>query len=328
MSLTTATRRSLLVGGAATLGLSACGSEQADTHRTSTHQVTLRGKLGSTELTDVPTRLVTLGIGPDTNIALSLGVTPVAIARDSNVEGGIEPWTRTALDDARPTLIDASAGIPVEKVAAAKPDLIVATTDYQLAKSYDQLTEIAPVLGYTSGPNTDRWQNTVTRLGTALDRPAKAKNVIAGVEAAVHRLRAAHPELEGKAFTFGPVQADGTIYTVNSATDLSAALLGQLGLKLSDAVTSLKPSSTPGKSVVSPERLDLLDADLLILTYVDTAQRAKLESNPLFQKLSAVKKGHYVAIPFPVAIAAAFPDPLTVPFALRSMAPKLAAALA
>lgn len=88
---------------------------------------------------------------------------------------------------------------------------------------------------------------------------------------------------------------------------------------------SLPASSTKGKSIVGPERLDVLDADVPILTYI--AQQSKLEANPLFQQLPAVQRGAYIALPLPVSVAMAFPSALSIPYPLSQAAPLLAKAL-
>lgn len=329
------TRRGFLAGGlgsAALLGLVACGSssgspDSRDTASAAGYPVSVSGKFGQTTVPAPPRRIVALGQQPDGDAALALGVAPVALAKDPTAVGGIQPWTKAKLAGQAPTLLETQDGPPLEQITALKPDLIIATTFYSLEQYHDQLSKIAPVLAYTTGPNTDPWQDTITRLGRLLDRDDRARSVIAGVEHTIDADRTAHPEFAGKTFTFGPVQADGTIYTTSSRSDLSAALLAQLGLTLSPKVLNLPASSTRGKSIVSLERLDVLDADVLILTYITPAQQTKLEANPLFRRLPAVRRGAYIALPLPVSVAMAFPSALSIPYALSKAVPLLAKAL-
>lgn len=86
----------------------------------------------------------------------------------------------------------------------------------------------------------------------------------------------------------------------------------------------LPPSSTEGESQAPAERLD---ADVLILTYVDPAQRATLEADPLFRRLPSVRRGAYVAVPLTAAVAMAFGSALSIPHALQQVVPALAKAL-
>lgn len=319
-----------LAGSAGLLGLAACSSSTPSERASDAaggYPVRIAGKFGDTVVPNPPKRIVTLGQGPDADAAMALGVAPVAITRDPTAEGGIQPWLKQRLTGQQPVLLDAGDGPPLEQIAALRPDLIVATTYYALAQFHDKLAGIAPVLAYASGPNVDRWQDTTTRLGQALGRAEAAATAVAAVERTITGDRTAHPGFQGKTFTFGPVQPDGKIYTTSSADDLSATLLAQLGLTLSPRATALPPSSTKGKSIVSPEQLDLLDADVLILTYITPGQQQKLEASALFKRLNAVRRGAYVVLPLPVAVAMAFPSVLSVPYALQQTIPLLDKAL-
>jgi iron complex transport system substrate-binding protein len=314
-----------LAGSAGLLGLAACSSSTPDggSGTTAGYPVRIPGKFGDTVVPTPPKRIVALGQGPDADAAVALGVAPVAVTRDPTAAGGIQPWLEQRLTGQPPTLLDTNDGPPLEQIAALRPDLIVATTYYPLAQFHDKLAGIAPVLAYANGPNVDRWQDNMTRLGKALGRAEAAATAVAGVQRTIIDDRAAHSAFKGKTFTFGPVQPDGKIYTTSTASDLSAALLAGLGLTLSPRVTTLPPSSTKGKSIISPEQLDLLDADVLILTYITPEQQKKLEASALFKRLPAVRRGAYVVLPLPVAVAMAFPSVLSVPYALQQTIPLL-----
>lgn len=319
-----------LAGTAALLGLAACGSgdpEASGDAAAAGFPVSVDGKFGRVTIPAKPTRVVALGQGPDSDASLALGVVPVAMPKDPSVPAGIQPWTAAKLPGAKPELLDVSSGLPFEQIVALRPDLIIATTYYGLAQDHATLSKIAPVLAYVTGPNTDSWQDCTTRVGRAVGEPARAAQLVTRVEAKIASVRDQHPEFAGKTFTFGPVQADGTIYTTNSPSDLSAALLTQLGLRLSPAAAGLPASSTRGKAIVSPERLDLLDADVLILTYISAARRAGLEGSELFQRLKAVQDGAYIDLPLSAATAMAFPSALSIEYALDIIVPELADAI-
>ncbi|MFF4600279.1 ABC transporter substrate-binding protein [Amycolatopsis sp. NPDC001319] len=106
-----------------------------------------------------------------------------------------------------------------------------------------------------------------------------------------------------------------------------ALFFAQLGLVLSPKVTSLPQTSIPGRSQISPERLDLIDADVLVLTYTTPGSRAQTEALPLFQQLPAVRRGSYVALDITTAIALAFPSALSVPYGLQQVVPKISGAI-
>ncbi|MGW5362029.1 ABC transporter substrate-binding protein [Actinopolymorpha pittospori] len=265
----------------------------------------------------------------DTDAAVALGVVPLATPNlDHFMQGGISPWVRERLTGEPPALFEFADGLPFEQLATFAPDLILATDHVDLAKDYETLTGIAPTLSTVSGYNRDPWQLTTTRVGKALGRSDAATAAVAKVENAVRTARETNPGFAGKTFTIGPVQPDGTIFTINSAKDSSALFMAQLGLKLSPKLTGLPPGNFPGRATVSRERLDVLDADVMILTFNTPQARTRLEADPLFKRIPAVRRGAYIPLDLPTAIAMGFPTALSIPYALDRSVPKIAAALA
>lgn len=289
--------------------------------------IVVEGQLGTLTLEGPPERVVSVGQFRDTDAAVALGVVPLATPDLGGfIEGGISPWVLRELDGEKPQLFDSSE-LPYEQIAELRPDLILGTDRSALDEEYSTLAAIAPTLSSANGYNKDEWQLTTSRVATALGRPDAAEAIIAEVEDAVAAAKAANPELDGKTFTFGPVQADGTINTINSTTDASVKFFEDLGLQLSPTVQELPDAMFPGRAVISPERLDLLDADILLLTFNSPEAREALEANPLFQALPAVQRGAYVALELPTAIALAFPSALSIPYGLEQVVPKLADAV-
>ena len=321
-------RRGLLLGSTgAALVLAGCGSGTRDVAAPAAEgagfPVTVPGKLGATTVAAQPKRVVACGYLRDTDLAIALGAGLVLSVRNQSFASGLAAWAKPG---AGVETVYAESGLPFEKIAAAKPDLILASDDYDLTKDFPTLSKIAPTLGYLNGTGKDSWQQMAQRTGDVLGRRAEADNLVKQVQAKVAAAKAAHSEFAGKTFTFGPATS-GQIYTISSETDAATTFFAQLGLKLSPKVTNLPASSTPGRSQISPERLDLLDADVLILSFSDQKSRAELEANPLFQALPAVKRGSYVPLDQGTAIAMAFPSVLSIPYALDAVVPKLATAV-
>jgi iron complex transport system substrate-binding protein len=284
----------------------------------------IQGKFGTTTLTSKPVRVVALS-WTDADFALALGVTPTGVTKVSTATGGIQPWTKTALGSASPTVLDTTDGDPIEAIAALRPDVILATKDYNLTTSYADLSKIAPVVTYVSGPNNDSWQQDFANVATALDASAKAKTVTASTEAAIAKTKSTYSELSGKTFSYIVAPSTSGAYTVNSTTDVSAQLLGELGMQLSPADLKLPSSSTPGRAQVSLENLDDLNADVVIAAS-DTAGLSMLASNAVFAKMPAVERGSYVPLDYTAATALAFPSPLSLQWAMSNVVPKLATA--
>ena len=306
--------------------LAACGSSAATSTsaQSTAFHASIHGKFGTTTITGKPVRVVALS-WTDADFALALGVTPVGITKVSTATGGIQPWTKAALGTASPTVLDTTDGDPIEAIAALRPDVILATKDYNLTTSYADLSKIAPVVTYVSGPNNDSWQQDFANVATALDASAKAKTVTASTESAIAKTKSTYSELSGKTFSYIVAPSTSGAYTVNSTTDVSAQLLGELGMRLSPADLKLPSSSTPGRAQVSLENLDELNADVVIAAS-DAAGLSMLASNAVFEKMAAVERGSYVPLNYTAATALAFPSPLSLQWAMSNVVPKLAAA--
>lgn len=284
--------------------------------------VTVAGKEGTARVASAPKRVAACGYLRDTDLALALGAPLVLATKNAVFPSGLAPWQQPTTD---PELVDSTKGLPFEKIAAAAPDLILASDDYQLADDYGTLSHLAPTLSYGKGVGQDSWQEMATRTGQVLGKRAQAEALVAHVQAKIAAVHTQHPELQGRTFTFGPVSG-GEAFTIKSPTDASAVFFSQLGMKLAPQVTSLPDSATPGRAAISRERLDLLDADVVILTFATEPERTAFEAQPLFKRLKAVRRGSYIALDMPTAIAVAFPSVLSLPYGLDAVVPKLAAA--
>lgn len=299
------------VAGVALFGLTACGNEPA-------------GDTASDR--PAPSRVVALGQGADADALIALGIVPVAMS--AGYQSPIYPWTIQALDGRPVEVMQTNTTVPVEQVAALRPDLIVATTYYQLGPVRERLEQIAPVVGPSEGVDKETWQTTTTRVGEAVGRADQARKLVQDTEGVLASTRAAHLGWQGKTFTFGPVIPGQDLYTVNSTADASAALLSALGLRLAPAVTTLPESEIPGRAKVSRENLSVLDADVLMLAYFGgPGTRADFEEQPLFQQIPAVRQGSYVPMPPDLSIALAFPSVLNIPYAVQQVTPRLDTAL-
>jgi iron complex transport system substrate-binding protein len=291
--------------------------------------VTVEGIEGPTTVDAEPRRVVTVGTYRDVDAALAVGVVPVAAAKlPPMVPGGITPWARERIGGApMPELFETTDGMPFERIAAFAPDVLLATDHSGLKEDWATLSGIAPTLSSASGYNKDTWQVTTNRVGQVLGRARAASDTVARVEAAIRAAREQNPSFAGRTFTIGPVTPDGTVYTINSPNDASARFLSDLGLTLSTSVSGLAPDRLPGRAVVSPELLRTLDADVLILSFSTAASRAKLEAEPLFRQIPAVRRGAYVPVDTPTAVSIAFPSAVSIPWGLQRTIPLIARAL-
>lgn len=259
--LTTRLGRQFLAGGAALAALLAgCGRPTAEAPAGSGapgFPRTLEGKEGSTTIPAEPRRVVAVGFQRDADTVLALGAAPIAISKDTRFSrSGIVPWVEAVLTEPRPQLLNTVAGMPFEEIAALRPDLILATDDYDLAANWARLSAIAPTLSYLQGPAVDTWQQRNLHIGRALGREKQAQQAIADLEARV------------------------------------------------------------------------LEADVVLMSYVGDDSRALLESNPVFQQLNAVRNGNYIATERPVSAALGFPSVLSIPYGLERTVAAIARVLA
>jgi iron complex transport system substrate-binding protein len=225
--------------------------------------VTIQNRLGDARVEGIPERVVALDF-PSADDAIALGVVPVAMPRISYAEGGVQPWSRKALAGREPEeLLDIDAGIPIEKVAALRPDLILATNTYEMSRYYDKLSRIAPVVAQIEGEGVDSWQTAAVRIGRALGRERRARRLVTRVEDRVAAAARANPNFEGSTISFFNVVGD-VPWVINSTDDFSIRFLSALGFRLPAAVAKLQGAD--GRAEISLERLDLLEADVILAT--------------------------------------------------------------
>ena len=309
--------------------LSACGGggetstgARVDAGEAAGFPVHLRNQLGPVEVDARPQRVVALDFD-SADAAVALGVDPVGMAAEDFGSGPIQPWTQRALGGAEPQLFELSDGIPLEEIAALHPDVILATNSYELGESYEELSQIAPVIGPAGEEGTDSWQTSTRRIGTALGEPAAAERLIAAAEAAVRDAARAHPEFDGQTFSFFNYY-EGAAWVITKA-DASVKFLQQLGFVLSPTVAKLH--GVQGRAEVSPERFALLDADLVVGTTPEGDVETALADSPTLRRLGAVRRDAFVGLDLTEAVAIAFPSALSVEWGLEQLTPELAAAV-
>jgi iron complex transport system substrate-binding protein len=76
-----------------------------------------------------PERIVIVGL-TEQDVVLALGCKPIATTEwwYGDRPGAIWPWARSTMGADNPKVLEATDGIPIEKVAALRPDLIIGTT--------------------------------------------------------------------------------------------------------------------------------------------------------------------------------------------------------
>lgn len=343
MTTTTSERRipfrsalPLAIGVVLALILAACGGASssdadaaaADGDAAGTFPVTITQAVDNVTIDEEPVRVVALDF-PSADAAIALGVVPVGMAELSYIKGGIQEWTKEALDGEEPELFPTDEGYPFETIARLDPDVILATNAYPLiSEHWAKLNGIAPVVGHVDAPGVDTWQQGVEQVGRALGRAEQSEQLIAEVEAAIGDARKAQPAFAGKAVSFFNF-ASGGLYVINSDEDFSIKFLKELGFRgVTDTVAGMPGSAGEGRSEVSPEQYSLIDADLILGTSSDSrAELDKLAAQPTFARVPAVGRGAFIPLDIGPATAMAFPSALSLPYALDALVPVMANAI-
>ncbi|AQW55713.1 iron siderophore-binding protein [Streptomyces hygroscopicus] len=292
---------------AAALGvglLAGCGSDSADeagddapAAASGAFPVTVEHAFGSTKITKAPRRVVSVGYTDD-QAMLALGVRPVGMVDQYPNPAGEKPdintqwpWVKDKWGDTRPEVVmkNGDTGPNYEKIAALRPDLIVAVYSEIDKAAYDKLSQIAPTVGRTKGekePFSAPWQDNAGQIAKALGKEDEGTKLVQGIQDKLGAAKKAHPEFANQtAVMLSWYKNSVAPFT---STDVRGRLVTGMGFKYQTKIDKI----ADGKfyTVLSPERVDLVDADRVFVIN-DKADQQALKKFQLFTNLDAVKKG-------------------------------------
>ncbi|MBV9789667.1 MAG: iron-siderophore ABC transporter substrate-binding protein [Chloroflexi bacterium] len=306
-------------------------STTAATGAESVFPVNITHKHGTTTIPAAPQRVVSLGYS-DQDPILALGTKPVAVRYwFGDTAQAVWPWAQAALGDAKPEILNMPFGeLNIETIAALKPDLIVAVSSGITQEEYTTLSAIAPTVAQ-SADYVDfgvPWQEQTQVIGQALGQAAQAETLVADMEQRFTQIRAEHPEFEGATAAIAAPAPDGQYYFSGPEHERQR-YLSSLGFKLPDELTTIAGDAFYG--TISGEQLSLLDTDVLIWT-VSPEERVTIESNPIYQQLSAVKAGRVIFLDTSgngedLGPALVYSSVLSLPLVHDELVPQLAAAM-
>jgi iron complex transport system substrate-binding protein len=316
-----------------TILLAACGSSDDGPEATAAGQedagafpVTIDHKYGSTTIESAPQRVVVVGLR-EQDALLALGVVPVATTEwYGKHPGAIFPWAKDELGDAKvPAVLSQTDGVEIEKVAAQRPDLILAIYSGMTRKEYDTLSKIAPVVAQPKGEVDygSSWQEETLMAGKAVGKAAQARQLVKETEELIADAAAEHPEFKGQ--TAANVSDYQGIF-VYGPQDVRSRMLEQLGFTYPEELRSAFPDEFGGQ--LSDEKVDALDVGAL-LWFADGDRTLKeLKTAPVYSKLAVRKEGRdvFIRVKDRVYEATSFPSVLSMPILLEELVPRLAAA--
>lgn len=311
----------IVVGVALFAGCGSSGAKQAAGGRRLDRPVTVSHRYGSTRIEQVPKRIVTLDL-QWTDVILAMGITPVGHSVDTRMPESGVPWQKIPHGSKALSLGD--GGVPVEQIAALKPDLIVGTYSIADKQTYNQLSAIAPTIASTrEATAVTPWQDLVRLAGRILDKTAKAGHVIESAQTKVHATAAQLPGLKDKTFTLAQYIVGDTITAVADRGDGSSRFFQHLGMRLYRPVVHLGQKRGQARVSVSTERVDLLRADLLAFL-INGGDKTDLADIPGFGQLP----GTVAVLDYPTIVGLNTPSPLSIPYVLHQLRPYLEKAAA
>lgn len=330
-------RRGVLAGAAGLFLLAGCGGGDdggggATAPAAEGFPVTVRHALGETVVPDRPRRVVTLSAA-NTDVALAMGVVPVAIPR--TVYGGdaqgVLPWVRTAVERSGgdfPQVIgtDDLAAVPFEQIVAARPDLILATYSGLTPQEYQQLSAIAPTVAYPDAAYSTGWQDQTRVAGQVFGDPARAQELVDRTTALLAGATREYPQLAGKTFLYTGGMDSGAL-GVFRAGDVRVQLVTDMGLTLAPYVEQHAPGGDDVYYTISTELLAGVDADLLIGFFGSPAEEQAFRATPGAELLPAMARGAFApVVGADRVVASSAPSVLSIPWVLDSYLPILGSA--
>jgi len=330
--------RLIAVFAVAALLLAGCGSSDTEEQPKAaqstpaagepTFPQTVEHEFGTTTVEKKPERIVIVGL-TEQDIVLQLGYTPVATTEWYGEQPyAVWPWAQEALGDAKPTVLSNADGFQLEKIATLRPDLIIGANAGLEQKTYDQLSKLAPTIGTPKGGTQyfSPWDKQVEVVAKALGMPEKGAELIQGVKDRYAAAGEQHPEFKGKTATFSQNGFyDGLLYVYQDG--LGTDFLSYLGFTINPKLKPLEKN--PGEQVsVSEERLDVIDADVIVFATEKESDITNLKKVPTFKFLDAVKGKRAVYTDATLSGAMYFMTPLAFDYILERLTPALADAVA
>lgn len=291
---TTLTRRGFLAASAA--GLAASVLARPALGQGATRSVTT--SYGTYDIPADPKRVVLMGNRVDLEIALALGITPVAMGREFSFEGShhpdVAPWV--PFDPAGVAMFDPRTAT-AEQILSYDPDLIILrgyTSEWEPDR-FAALSKVVPHIPTDTGP----WCEDMTQVGEWLGRQAQLAAVFAEHDALRDGIKAKHAALlPVMKMAYGSVEPPVVWLAGQESTAPAAQSLKDLG----GIDMPFPPIAQPdgGWAQISPENLGLIgegaDAILLWAPTRDVLDKFVAE-NPLWPRLPQVESGRALLAP-------------------------------
>jgi len=325
----------LLLALVLTVALSACGDSagseshaghEGNSDSSGAFPVTVEHKYGTTKIPSEPKRVVTLGLS-DQDAVLALGIKPVgAVDWFKERPYGNWPWTDKLWGKDRPQIVGERDEYNMEKIAALRPDVIIAQYSGMKKEQYETLSEIAPVVAQPKGYGDylAPWKVMSKQIGKALGKQDEMNKLIGDIDERFKQIRSEHPEWGRETIAIADSFEAGT-YSAFTKGDPKAAFFQELGFNLSPEIEKMAPK---GWNVAdfSAEKLKVLDVNRLVWVTTSDSANKRIKAEPLYQKLNVAKQNNDLFVPYQnpdIGAAFSFNTVLSIPYAMDKIVPML-----
>lgn len=299
-------------------GCSSGSSDEESTSSTAFTPVTIKHQYGETTFDKAPTKVVTLSANwSDTLAALDIPITAEIVQKGFAGPNNTFEWTPEHTSE-KVEVTETTDAIDIAKLASFQPDVILA--GYLPDKAaYDKLSNLAPTIPVVSGSTADSWETVANTAGEIFGKKDEATKLVDETTQKINDFKSAYPAAQGKTFVFAQVQPTGGVGAVNSTDDSAAGVIAQLGFTLNPALAALHQENGPTRSLISPERIDVINSDLLIAW--PTGEKSDVDKVPGWKDLTAVKNDTVVYLTNDNAAAFSVPSAPSVAYVIDLITP-------
>ncbi|WP_170220043.1 ABC transporter substrate-binding protein [Mycolicibacterium hodleri] len=287
----------------------ACGSDKPGTVADD-GSVTVKHAFGETKIPSAPKRVVSAGFTEQDDL-LAVGVVPVAITDWFGGEPfAVWPWAQPKLGTAQPVVLNLYDGIEVDRIAALKPDLIVATNAGLDQDTYTKLSAIAPTVAQ-SGQSAffEPWKDQANTIGQAVFKFDEMTKLIADVDAKFTDVGKNNPTFNGKKIVIVSATTYQDSYDV-TPPGWRTEFLTQMGFATPDSVNAVVKDDRA--QVPRAKLASVLDAaDVVVWKTQSDEEQGTLVADPTFTALKTTKNNRNVFTGKDLAGALAFTSVLS-----------------
>lgn len=269
------------------------GTPPSDEAGAGAFPATVQTAFGEVTIEAKPQRIVALGWG-DAETVLALGGQPVGASDWLGFGGeGVGPWSE-GLYEQSPDLID-TLEPSYEAIAALEPDLILDVKSSGDTERYERLSEITTTVGVPEGGESylTSVEDQTLMIAQALGVPEDGQALLDEVDERFEAAQDQHPEWDGLTVSAVTRTSEGWGAYIEGGERVQ--FMQALGFVQNPDIAELDTSASGFSVDISSERLDLLDADLIVAfpIWIETAE---ITDDPAFNAVPAVQDGRAVII--------------------------------